>query len=103
MDVGKPEVMVQIGFSGDYFRLPRDPTTIADWTLANIRQISLGGGARPPGHFVSPARRRKTPIPPITSAVRLDFPMFGLSDYRGWPRRRLHRPRAGRVYVESRQ
>ncbi len=51
--------------------------------------------------FVPRGGAGRTPIPADqTSAVRLAFPKFGLLDYRGWPRRRLHSPRAERMKVK---
>ncbi len=40
-----------------------------------------------------PARRRQR-------ASKSGLSMFGLLDYRGWPRRRLHSPRAERMNVK---
>jgi hypothetical protein len=42
----------------------------------------------------------RTRFAPITSAVRRAFPCSELLDYRGWPRRRLHSPRAERMKVK---
>jgi hypothetical protein len=56
-----------------------------------------------------PATYRKEPLSrsterlasaPITSAVATGLSMFGLLDYRGWPRRRLQSPRTERMKVK---
>ena len=55
-------------------------------------------GTNPTGRLItsglpSSGRRRQR-------ASKSGLSMFGLLDYRGWPRRRLHSPRAGRMKVK---
>jgi hypothetical protein len=37
---------------------------------------------------------------PAARSLQMGLSMFGLLDYRGWPRRRLHSPRAERMKVK---
>jgi len=66
--------------------LPIGQPPLSGWS-ANLPLTDYGRVARHPGR-----RRQRT--------SKSGLFMFGLLDYRGWPRRRLHSPRAERMKVK---